>query len=122
MKSIYLVAYYFQRPKHNKVKTNRSGWMSDNNNVSWDEQVTVCKNLKNRDYTIAKIILDLGNKKVVKDGWDTKRSFDELFVYFNQEYKQYTHDIMAQIDPAYLEYLFPTDKKILDTSSSISST
>lgn len=101
MKSIYLVAYYFQKPAQ-RVRTNKPGWMENRNNLVWDEQVAVTRNLKNRDLTTAKIILDLGNKRVLKNDWLNNRNFDDLFTYFSKGYPQYTKEVMQQLDPGYL--------------------
>lgn len=124
MKSIYLVAYYYQKPKTSRVRTSRAGWMNDQNNVAWDEQVAVCRQLKNRDLTTAKIILDLVRKQVVRNGWANQRSFDELFQHFQQGYPQYTTEIMNQIDPSYLRPAGVVDQsvRVIDTSNTVSST
>ena len=107
MKSIYLVAYYFQKPAHDRVKTGRPGWMKDAANTSWDEQVAITRNLKNRDITMSKIILDLANKKIVRNAWRSGADFDELFKYFNGNYPEQTRGIMLQLDPAYYFTMFP---------------
>lgn len=107
MKSIYLVAYYFQKPANHRVKTTRPGWMKDAANTSWDEQVAITRNLKNRDITMSKIILDLANKKIVRNAWRSETDFDELFRYFNGNYPEQTRGIMLQLDPAYYFTMFP---------------
>lgn len=124
MKSIYLVAYYYQKPKTTRVRTSRAGWMKDENNVAWDEQVAISRNLKTKDITTAKIILDLAKKQVVRNGWLNQRSFDDLFQYFQKGYPQYTTEIMNQIDPTYLNPQRVADQpvRVLDTSTTLSST
>lgn len=107
MKSIYLVAYYFQKPASNRVKTAKPGWMKETNNVSWDEQVAITRNLKNRDLTMSKIILDLANKRVVRNSWRSETGFNELFKYFSGNYPEQTRGIMMQLDPAYYFTMFP---------------
>ena len=123
MKSIYLVAYYYQKPKTTRVRTSRAGWMKDENNVAWDEQVAISRNLKTKDITTAKIILDLAKKQVVRNGWLNQRSFDDLFQYFQKGYPQYTTEIMNQIDPTYLNPQRVADQpvRVLDTSTTLSS-
>lgn len=120
MKSIYLVAYYFQRPSGPRVKTNRAGWLNEEKNSSWDEQVSLTKSLSNRDITTAKIILDLANQQVVKNGWLNNRDFDDLFRYFQAGYPNYTTKVMQEINPNYLRPL-ESSVKTIDTSGSISS-
>lgn len=122
MKSIYLVAYYFQRPANQRVRTNRAGWQRNQANVSWDEQVALTKNLKNRDLTTAKVILDLANQRVVKNDWRVGQEFSELYNYFEQSYPEYTTKIMEQLRPQYTVSV-PAGAPIttINTSSTISS-
>jgi hypothetical protein len=99
--SLYLVAYYTLRPA-NRVKTQIKGWMEDSSNVQYDEQVAITRRLKNNDRSMAKIILDMTNKKIVRNGWGTDVNFDDMFKYFSKSYPEYTHRIMASLDPEYL--------------------
>ena len=119
---MYLVAYYFQKPSNNRVKTQLAGWMKNNNNVSWDEQVAITKNLRNRDISTAKIILDMRNLRVVKNGWGTSQSFDDFYDYFNKSYPQYTKEVMEQVNPEYLAARQPNAPvREIATSGTISS-
>ena len=81
--------------------------MKEQGNTSWDEQVAVTRHLKNRDISMGKIIIDLANKKVVRNSWNKQSSFEELFKYFCGNYPKHTKDIMLQIDPAFYFNLFP---------------
>lgn len=99
--SLYLVAYYTLRPA-NQVKTQIKGWMTDSSNVQYDEQVAITRRLKKNDQSMAKIILDMTNKKVVRNGWGTTADFDDMFKYFSTGYPEYTYKIMASLDPEYL--------------------
>jgi hypothetical protein len=99
--TIYLVAYYSMRPK-NQARTQIKGWMKDPGNIQYDEQVAVTTKLRRPDREYAKIILDMGNKTVVRNGWNSSNTFDELFGYFAQGYPKYTFEVMNQLDPEYL--------------------
>jgi len=101
-KSIFLVAYYFMRPQ-SRVQTQVKGWMQTEKNMQFDEQVAVTRRLKNSDQTTAKVILDLSKKSVVRNGWGSTEQFDELFKYFHASYPKYTTEVMAMLDPVYLE-------------------
>ena len=100
--TIYLVAYYYMRPANKRVGTQTKGWMLTAGNVQYDEQVAVTKKLKSNDLSTSKIILDLGNKKVVRNGWGSENSFDELFGYFLKGYPKYTAEVMNVLDPEYM--------------------
>ena len=89
--------------------------------------MNVLKNvLKNKDLDRAKIILDMSKKTVVRNGWVDNRNFDDLFMYFSKGYPDQTKKVMEQIDPDYLNKLFPKQVvpvSTIDTSgSSLSST
>lgn len=120
MKSIYLVAYYYQKPKA-RVKTTKPGWKNNSENISWDEQVTVTRVLKNRDLTMAKVILDLVNRRVVRNAWSPDRDFDELYRYFEKGYPEQTTTVMKQIEAVKPKSISELPTRIIDTSGSISS-
>lgn len=101
-KSIYLIAYYYLRPARRAI-TQSKGWMKDNNNLTYDEKVAVSNKLNKNDHAMAKIIIDLANKKVIRNGWGSDLSFDQIFEYFHNGYPQYTTQVMQNLDPAYLE-------------------
>jgi hypothetical protein len=125
MSGLYLVAYYYSRPKTNRIRTERPGWMKLPGTVSYDEQVTLTKNLKNRDIQTAQVILDMVGKRVIKNGFVKDRSFDDLFLYYYGNYPQYTKDIMNKLDPGYLtRFASPSTEPVrtIDTGSTISST
>lgn len=117
MKSIYLVAYYVMRPKDKRVRTNRADWQKQANAVSYDEQITVTQNLKNRDLSMAKVILDFVTKRVVKNDFVRGRSFDDLFMYFLSNYPEQTKSVMEQCDPVYLAKLAVVAKQNVVGSS-----
>lgn len=123
MKPIYLVAYYFQKPANHRVKTNHAGWMKDQKNVSYDEQVGITRYLKNRDITSAKIILDLANQRVVKNDWNRDRDFNDLFEYFQRGYPEQTTKIMEQLHPKLNSSVPAITESVrsIDTSGSIRS-
>lgn len=55
-----------------------------------DEQMTVARNLKNRDYQTANVILDFKELKVVRasmDGKNVPKDFDRIVQYYMQHYE-----------------------------------
>lgn len=127
-KSIYLIAYYIGKPRDRKVRTQISGWMNTKGAVSYDEQVAISKTIKNRDLQCAKVILDLGRKKVVLNGWTETRDFDTLFGYFNENYPDQAGKTMEMVDPVYMDHKFAKKSETVipeetnSTGSSLSST
>jgi hypothetical protein len=118
--TVYLIAYYFMRPRRH-APTHVEGWNKDPKNLMYDEKVAVARKISKNDQSMAKIILDIGNKKVVRNSWNNDLSFDQLFDYFYQGYPQYTKDIMNQFDPDYLKK-YSSKQEIENTPALASST
>lgn len=96
-KSVYLVAYYTQKPKHNRVNTSEKGWMNNPDNVAWDEQINIAIKLKNKDLSMAKVILNLSDQTVFRNGWNNGKSFEDLFEHFYDGYQKYLDPVLAQL-------------------------
>lgn len=93
---LFLVAYYTMRPKYQHI-THKAGWMEDQDNISYDESINIVMRLKNKDITTAKVIIDLLNKTVVRNSWNSGASFDELFAYYREGYPQYLEPVAKQL-------------------------
>lgn len=94
-RSIYLIAYYSIKPKHKN--TSQAGWMDNPDNVQWDEQIAVSNKLKPRDLQTAKVILDLSNRTVYRNSWNSERGFDDLFEHYYDGYKKYLDPVIQQL-------------------------
>ena len=99
--SIYLVATHYVRPKE-RVNTAKKGWMDNPANVQVDETMTVTKGLKKRHNAEGSIILDLLNRKVIKDNRTTK-DYGQLIRYFAMNYTQQLVPVLGQVDPELLK-------------------
>ena len=97
-KTVYLVAYYVCKPKNKYVNTGTKGWMDNPDNVAWDEQISITLKLKNKDLSTAKVILDLSNQTVYRNGWKTEKSFNELFEHFYTGYQKYLDPVIKELD------------------------
>jgi len=93
----YLVAFYYMRPKNQRVRTNVPGWIKDQNNITWDEQIAITTKLKNNDLTTAKIILNLTDKSVLINGWNGQKDFDELFDHYYKHYRKDLDPVVTQL-------------------------
>lgn len=87
--------------------------MDNPDNIQWDEQVEVVRNLRNRDQQ-AQVILDLRNKTILRNSFQTDKSFDEVFEYFYLNYNDYINKIMSRLDPEYLQNTVDRLQKQLD--------
>jgi hypothetical protein len=99
-KGIFLVAIYAMKPKSH-VNTSRKGWMDNPDNIRYDEQVAITRGLRTKDMH-AQVVLDLSSKVIVKNSFNTGKSFDEIFRYFLENYTEYMAQTMSQLDPVYL--------------------
>jgi hypothetical protein len=80
-KKVYIVAQYFAKPK-DKRKSSVAGYMKNPDNVQWDEQIGVSIGIKDKQLQTAKVVLNINDQLVVKNGFNTDKSFMELFEYF----------------------------------------
>ena len=100
-KDIYLVAFYYMKPRPG-VNTSVKGWMENPTNLRYDERVEITRGLK-KDTAAAKILLNLSEKTVTRNGFNEDRDFKSLFKYFFGGYHQYITQVMSQLDPEYLK-------------------
>lgn len=124
-KNIYLVATYIMKPKDH-VNTSRKGWMDDPANVRYDEKVEVTRGLKNRDASSANVILDLTNLMITRNTFKTERTFDEVFLYYFNNYNKYLIPVMGQLHPEYLDQIakgieeqmasMPTESEVVEAN------
>ncbi len=96
---MYLVAYYYQKPAHDRVRTAKAGWMKQPGSMAWDEQVALTIRLKNKDISMAKVILDLRGRKVVRNALNDNRDYDGLFDYYVKNYPQHA-ELMKSVTTA----------------------
>lgn len=99
--TIYLVAHYTTKPRDPR-KTHIPGYMKDPANHQYDEQVAIQTRLKPNDVN-AKIVMNLGEKKVESNKFNDNRDFNELFKYFFKGYHKYVTEIMSKLDPVYFD-------------------
>jgi hypothetical protein len=107
MKELYLVAYYNKRPRSN-VNTTKPGWMLSEDNYQYDERVEFAKGIKQRDISMAGVILNIKSRTVVKNTFNpSQKDFVVLFKYFLEAYPEHSARALADLDPDYLEQLLP---------------
>lgn len=100
-KNIYLVAYYSMKPRPG-VKTNVKGWMSNPDNLQYDEKVEIVRGLKS-NATGAKLILDFSTKTVTRNTFNGDLDFKKMFKYFFGGYHNYMTTVMKQLDPTFMD-------------------
>jgi hypothetical protein len=117
IKDIHLLAFYVTKPRDPKM-TKVKGYMSNPDNIRYDERIEFTKGLNGKDSSYAKIVLNLNTKTIVKNNWGTERTFDDYFKYFLEAYPEYIINVMGQLDMPYLEQFIPkepvTDVEVKD--------
>lgn len=87
-KKIFLSAYYFRRPAP-KAQSQQKKFGEDPNNFVWDEKVEISTRIRNRDISMAGVILDITDGKVVKCTMGENREYSHLYEYYKKAYPQY---------------------------------
>lgn len=121
IKDIHLLAYYVAKPRNPRM-THIKGYMTNPDNITYDERIEFTKGLNPKEQSYAKVVLNLNQKKVIKNSWNTDRSFDEYFKYFLEAYPQYVMNVMGQLDMEYLVQFIPkeeptTEENIIDVEA-----
>lgn len=93
---MYLTGIYFKKPKDPK-RTREKGYMLSDTNFSFEESLNICKRLKPRDHAGCQVILDLVNKKVVKNNFNNNFDFESLLLYYQQGYPDYLNPVLAKL-------------------------
>jgi len=96
-KNRYFLAYYAMKPRKG-APTHLKGWMNNDRNVQWDERVMFREGLKKNDMIEAQVVLDLDDKKVMKnwkaDDGEGGMDFNTLYEYYEKNYSRYIEDGM----------------------------
>lgn len=110
IKDIHLLAFYVARPRDPR-KTHIKGYMKDPANIQYDERIEFTRGLRTKDEVSANIILNLNQKRVVRNRFDSdQRDFDALFKYFLEAHPDYVVQVMSQLDMPYLEQFIPKEE------------
>lgn len=95
-KAIYLIAKYYAKPKH-PGRTFIKGYMKNEENIAYDEQIAVTKGLRDKDLLSSKIVLNISEQKVVHNAFQNDKSFTELFEYFYNGSPQYIGGALREL-------------------------
>lgn len=81
----YLLARYLQKPRDPK-QTNQAGYMLDQRNVRYDEDVVFSVGLKSKDQVEYQIILNIDQQQVVKNNIGENQDWNSIWGYFSSHY------------------------------------
>ena len=97
-KNIYLIAYYHIKPK-DPNRTKEPGYMTNTDNIEFDESINITRGLKTRDELSAKVILDLTNEVVKKNTFNDNLDFPSILAHYQEGYPKYINPLLAQLYP-----------------------
>lgn len=94
--NIYLIAKYQARPKDPK-QTSKAGYMTNPENIEYDEQVYITRGLRDKDAE-NNVVLNLTEEKIVKNSFNSGTSFADMFEYFYEAYSEYIDDSVNKLN------------------------
>jgi hypothetical protein len=86
------------KPK-NPRQSSQPGYMSNPDNIQWDERMYISQGLRKKDHQM-NVILDLTEEKIIKNSFNSGKSFEEVFKYFYEAYGDYIDDSVNKINEA----------------------
>ena len=89
------MATYVARPK-NPRQTSQAGYMSNPDNVEYDEHLSMTKGFKDK-YLSNHVILDLTEQKLIKNSFNSNRNFEDVFGHFMQNYEEHIKNSIQQL-------------------------
>ena len=95
-KNIFLVANYVAMPKNPKL-TAQPGYMSNPDNIQYDERIYVARGIRDKDLQ-NRVILDLTEEKIIKNSFQSGASFDELFQHYYNAFGDYIDDCVNTLN------------------------
>lgn len=91
----HIFANYIAKPR-DPSKTHIKGYMSNPENVRYDEIVGFSVGLKSKDELAARIILDIDGQRVVKNAMNDNDDWTALMSYFMENYEQQIMDFLRK--------------------------
>lgn len=91
----HIFANYIAKPR-DPSKTHVKGYMSNPENVRYDEIVGFSVGLKSKDELAARIILDIDGQRVVKNAMNDNDDWTALMSYFMENYEQQIMDFLRK--------------------------
>lgn len=91
------MAFYTLRPR-DPAMTKVPGYMSNPENVYYDEMINITRGLKDADRNSAGVVLNLSKRSIVKNTKQPDMDWDKLFAYFEDGYSEYINTVMAEIN------------------------
>ncbi len=90
------MANYVARPKNPRL-TAQAGYMSNPDNVQWDEQIFIARGYKDR-YMQNSVVLDLTEEKILKNSFRSEKTFEDIFKHYHDGFSEYIEQSVNQLN------------------------
>jgi hypothetical protein len=97
-RDIHLIAYYHQKPKDPK-RTKEPGYMTNVENIAYDESINITRGIKTKDQLQASVILNLNKETVVKNSFQSDADYVSLLAHYQEGYPKYINPLLAELYP-----------------------
>ena len=97
-RDIHLIAYYHQKPK-DPSRTKEPGYMTNMDNIAYDESINITRGIKTRDQLQASVILNLNKEQVVKNSFRSDADYASLLAHYQEGYPKYINPLLAELYP-----------------------
>jgi hypothetical protein len=79
--SIYLIVQYVGKPKNPRM-TSQPGYISNPENIMYEETIMVSRGLKSRDRQNGHVVLNLTEELLVKNTFSDEKDFTKLLAHY----------------------------------------
>ena len=90
------MAIYVARPK-NPRQTSRAGYITNPDNIQYDENLEIVRGWRDR-YMKYSVVLDLTNEKIIKNSFQTGKTFEELFAHYHEGFSEYIEQTVTELN------------------------
>jgi len=90
------VANYVARPKNPRL-TAQAGYMSNPDNIQWDEQIFIARGYKDR-YMQNSVVLDLTEERILKNSFRSEKTFEDIFKHYHEGFSEYIEQSVNQLN------------------------
>lgn len=90
------MANYVARPKNPRL-TAQAGYMSNPDNIQWDEQIFIARGYKDR-YMQNSVVLDLTEERIVKNSFRSEKTFEDIFKHYHEGFSEYIEQSVNQLN------------------------
>jgi len=97
--SIYLICTYIGKPKDSS-KTHLPGYMSDQNNIEYEERLIISRGLKDKARQAGHVVLNITEQIIVKNTFTNDTDFMSMLAHYVEHYGDYINSMVNALNNA----------------------